>query len=203
MRIAGAANRNRLQGLAVTTDLAAHPSLYTLLLHRIDDPDPAVRRDLVTALVGYYIPQREDLERTLIARIASEQSAGVRARMVLGLGERAKGGSEPALRQVMSAFDDPTTEVRLASTTAISTMAGRGAVPPDAVARMVQQLSAPEDYVRLATIRGLDRMGPAVKPHIPTLQVRLGEEKDEKIRAELMKLLDRLRSSKKPSGLCS
>jgi HEAT repeat protein len=124
----------------------------------------------------------------LLARYREERIPAVQSRIVAGLGHAAQGGSEEALKAVLSAFEELSTEVKLAATSAMSRIAD-----PRALQQLLRQLAAEMPALRLATVQTLRSYDSLLRPHVALLQTALSVESDARVRAALQGLIGRIK----------
>lgn len=192
-RLGGAANLASLKGLSVGTDPRTSASLYDAVRNSLGDPDWTVRSHAATALTGFYVPPRLELEVDFLARLRLEPKDAVRARLIRGLGERAKVGSTVALEAVIAALDDPSSIVRSSALTAMFTMAMRGKKVSDALPQIVREVYSQDASVRLLAVQALEPFGGDARMYLSTLEVRMNLEHDPRVRAALRRLIERIR----------
>ena len=171
----------------VITNPSEYPSLSETLLQLLDDPDPYLRGEVVTALAALAVPPTEALEGVLLSRLVKE-APFVRARMVRALTERARSGSSNALAAVLSALEDADSGVR---DNAVSAM--RYLRAPEALPVLLREMVlAREPWMRKAVVQVLMAYGELTKPYVSMVRESLTREADPDVRDELERLVARL-----------
>ena len=175
---------------ALNVNIAGNTALYDTLVGLLDDNDPALRQQVVTALDLYVHPKSQALENVFLERINLERDTTVKGRVVNSLSDFARQGSERSRAEIAAATKDSSIQVRIGALIALGRLRDSTLLP-----LVLSNLSAPEALVRRVAIGALAGYGiDTVRANANLLKERLSQEQDEQVRSQLQELISQSES---------